>query len=134
MAELVELAGGVAINVVPDRCVVELGVRPLPGADLGALRERVETVIRSAHVSATSRPGVEIELAGLSEPLLTDESAPLHRDLCALYSQEFSRGAPFATDGGPLAALGFESVIWGPGSIEVAHRADEWMPKSDFYR
>lgn len=25
-------------------------------------------------------------------------------------------------------------MIWGTGSIEVAHRADEWLPKADFRR
>ena len=123
------IRGGVAINVVPDRCIVELGFRPLPGSDLEAMRARVEATIRAA-----APAGVGIELAGLSEPLLTAESSPLHRELCELTGQEGSRGAPFATDGGPLAALGVESVIWGPGSIEVAHRADEWMPKVDFAR
>ena len=125
------IAGGVAINVVPDSCTIELGFRPLPGSDLAALRRRVEgTIADAAPPSARAR----IELVGLSEPLLTDDSSPLHRALCALDGQDFSRGAPFATDGGPLAALGLESVVWGPGSIEVAHRADEWLLKSDFHR
>jgi acetylornithine deacetylase len=126
---LATIHGGVAINVVPDRCVVELGFRPFPGSDLEAVSARVEAVIRAA-----APAGVEIEPAGVSEPLLTADDAPLHRELQALTGQSFSRGAPFATDGGPLAGLGLESVIWGPGSIEVAHHADEWMPKRDFFR
>jgi acetylornithine deacetylase len=121
--------GGVAINVVPDRCEIELGFRPMPGSDLDAVRERVEERIRAAAPASA-----EIELVGLSEPLLTGEDSELHRELCAHGGQRASRGAPFATDGGPLAALGLESVVWGPGSIEVAHRADEWMPKRDLFR
>jgi acetylornithine deacetylase len=48
--------------------------------------------------------------------------------------QSATRGAPFATDGGPLSNLDLDLVVWGPGSIEVAHRADEWLPKADFER
>lgn len=122
------IAGGVAINVVPDRCVVELGFRPLPGSDVDALRARVEAAVRAA------APDAAIDLAGYSEPLSTAEAAPIHRRLCELVGQRASRGAPFATDGGPLAALELDTVVWGPGSIEVAHRADEWMPKAELHR
>ena len=43
-------------------------------------------------------------------------------------------GVPFATDGGPLAALGVETLVFGPGSIDVAHRADEFVPFADLVR
>jgi acetylornithine deacetylase len=122
------IEGGIAINVVPDRCVVELGFRPMPGSDVEALRRRVERRIRAA------APDAEIELDGYSEPLLTGEDREIHRFLCELVGQTASRGAPFATDGGPLSALDLDTVIWGPGSIEVAHRADEWLPKDEFRR
>jgi acetylornithine deacetylase len=41
---------------------------------------------------------------------------------------------PFATDAGWLQRLGFECVIWGPGSIEVAHRPNEFVPLDDLTR
>jgi acetylornithine deacetylase len=122
------IEGGVAINVVPDRCAVELGFRPLPGGDPDLVERRVVERIRAAV------PAAEIVRVGVSEPLLTAEASPLHRELCALVGQHASRGAPFSTDAGPLATLDLDAVVWGPGSIEVAHRPDEWMPKSDFAR
>jgi len=122
------VAGGVAINVVPDRCQLELGFRPMPGSDVEQLARRVETTIQNA------APSARIEPAGYSEPLLTDEESRVHRFLSSLVGQAESRGAPFSTDGGPLSRLDLDTVIWGPGSIQVAHRADEWLPKSDFAR
>ena len=35
--------------------------------------------------------------------------------------------ASYATDGGNLERLGLRSLIFGPGSIDVAHKADEYI-------
>jgi acetylornithine deacetylase len=35
--------------------------------------------------------------------------------------------ASFATDGGNLARMGMQPLICGPGSIDVAHKADEYV-------
>ena len=40
----------------------------------------------------------------------------------------------FATDAGWLQRAGFECVLFGPGSIEVAHRANELLPVEEFHR
>ena len=40
----------------------------------------------------------------------------------------------YATDGGWLSELGLDCAIWGPGSIAVAHKPDEFLPKADLAR
>ncbi|HVT58709.1 MAG TPA: acetylornithine deacetylase [Thermoanaerobaculia bacterium] len=119
--------GGAAINVVPDRCAVEVGVRPLPGADSAALLER----LRQAVLAAAAGWEPEIELLSDSPPLLLDENAPVHRYLCALVGQREGASVSFATDAGWLQRLGLDCVIFGPGSIEAAHRPNEWLAKSE---
>jgi acetylornithine deacetylase len=120
--------GGSAINVVPDRCVVELGVRPLPGISSAGLIERIDAVVRTA--AAPFAP--EIELLSDSPPLLLDETAPIHRHLCALVGQSAGSSVSFATDAGWLQRLGLDCAIFGPGSIEVAHKPNEHLPKAEF--
>ena len=43
-------------------------------------------------------------------------------------------GIAFATDAGWFQRLGLECVIFGPGSIEVAHRPNEYLPLDQFHR
>jgi acetylornithine deacetylase len=121
--------GGSAINVVPDRCAVEIGVRPLPGIPSEELIERVSRAVREA-AAAPFEP--EIELLSDSPPLLLAETAPIHRHLCSLAGQSAGASVSFATDAGWLQQLGMDCAIFGPGSIEVAHKPNEFLPKSEF--
>ncbi len=123
--------GGSAINVVPDRCVVELGVRPLPGLSSAGLIERIDRAVRAA--AAPFVPiSVNLELLSDSPPLLLDEAAPIHRHLCGLVGQTAGASVSFATDAGWLQQIGLDCAIFGPGSIEVAHKPNEHLPKPEF--
>ena len=119
--------GGSAINVVPDRCAVELGARPLPGIASEELIERVSRAVREA--ASPFEP--EIELLSDSPAMLLDEAAPIHRYLCGLIGQSAGASVSFASDAGWLQRLGIDCAIFGPGSIEVAHKPNEHLPKSD---
>jgi acetylornithine deacetylase len=119
--------GGAAINVVPDRCIVELGLRALPGVDSRRLAERVEQAARAA--AAPFVP--EVEVLADSPPLLVPEEAPLLRRLCSLVGQRETATVSFATDAGWLQSLGMDCVLFGPGSIDAAHRPNEHVPKAD---
>ena len=121
--------GGSAINVVPDRCVVEVGVRPLPGVDLGGAGRAGEPR-RPRRRGRAFEPA--IELLSDSPPMLLDEASPIHRHLCALVGQSAGASVSFATDAGWLQRLGMDCAIFGPGSIEVAHKPNELLPKGEF--
>ena len=130
-AALIE--GGSAPNVVPDRCVVDIDRRLLPGEDdpaaVLAPFARLVDEIRAAH------PEVRIDLA-IREWTDAAEADPDERIV------RLARAAVAEVDGGLPAAVGFSgitdaryylnqakipTVILGPGSITVAHTADEWV-------
>jgi acetylornithine deacetylase len=122
--------GGTAVNVVPERCALEVGVRVLPGMDSAALASRVRAAIEAAAASGEPAAAVAFEPMAESLPLAVRPEAPI---LAAL--AELTGGAPgavsYATDGGWLAHLGLDCAIWGPGSITVAHQPNERVPKAD---
>jgi acetylornithine deacetylase len=121
------IRGGVAVNVVPDRCVIDVGVRPLPGME-GA--EVVEAV-RQAVANAAGDAPWELDVPAESPPLLLDAAAPVHRALCEATGQERGESVCFATDGGWLARAGLECAVFGPGNIAVAHKPNEFVERSD---
>lgn len=123
------IAGGAAVNVIPDRCTLELGIRLLPGMGEEEVLERLRWAV------VETAPGdCDLEILGASPPLLCPVEARVHRAACALVGQHESLGAPFASDAGPLQELGFESILCGPGSIDEAHRPNEFLPRAEMER
>jgi acetylornithine deacetylase len=116
--------GGSAANVIPDRCSVQLGIRLVPGMKAADVSERIREAV------ATALPEEQFELATLGESpaMLLDEGAPLHRELSSLVGQTGTESVAFATDAGWLQRVGYHCVIFGPGDIKVAHRANEFVP------
>jgi acetylornithine deacetylase len=116
--------GGSAANVIPDRCTVQLGIRLLPGSR----REDVAERVKRAVVAALPDERFELTTDSESPAMMLEESAALHRELCELVRQTGTESVAFATDAGWLQRAGFRCVIFGPGSIEVAHRPNEFVP------
>lgn len=123
------ISGGVADNVVPDRCAIDVGLRPLPGVSSEELVDRVR--------AALSLPlrGMEwsLDVVNESPPMATGES-DLHDWLAAQSGRQGTRAVSFATDAGWLSRIGLECVVWGPGAIEVAHKPNEFIPVDQFLR
>ncbi|MEE2907208.1 MAG: M20/M25/M40 family metallo-hydrolase, partial [Planctomycetota bacterium] len=67
-------------------------------------------------------------------PLCTAEDSVVHQVACDAVGQGDSYGVSFCSDGGHLAKLGLECVLWGPGSIEQAHQPDEFISLEQFAR
>lgn len=117
--------GGVAVNIVPDRCTIEVGFRPLPGMDeaalVAAMRERLTDLATVEFVRGTPA-------------LLTPEGTELEAILRPYAGDPTVGAASFATDGGNLHRLGMAPLVFGPGSIDVAHMADEWVDEGELQR
>jgi acetylornithine deacetylase len=124
------IRGGLSVNTVPDRCTIEVDRRLLPGEDeLAAYRQVVD------HIEAF--PGVDFEVEHdvqfMKGSSLSDgENRPLGELLSATARRLTGRGqiigVPFGTDASRTSAAGIPSVVFGPGSIDQAHTADEWLP------
>lgn len=129
------IRGGSAVNIIPDRCVVEVGVRLLPGQSSAEFLQRFGAHLASVENLPHDR--LTWEVVNDSPPMLCPQDSPLHTALTRFLGQTDSYGVSFATDAGPLSGpggLGIRSVLWGPGRIEDAHQANECIAKDQFIR
>lgn len=124
------IRGGEADNVVPGSCTVDIGLRPLPGMTADDLVDRVRGVVGPVLDEVERSITVENE----SPPMTLPAGHELVRGLIELGDSGPPRTVAFSTDAGWLSRAGFDCVIWGPGSIGVAHKANERVPIDEWER
>ena len=118
------ITGGRQPNIVPDRCVIQIDRRTLPGEKDPVVKREILRFIRRRGLAATMRDTKNDEPA---PPLETDPRLPLVQQLMRCARQQKPAGGDFFTDAGVLAGGGIPSVVFGPGDIAQAHTADEWV-------
>lgn len=119
-----QVAGGTAVNIVPDRCLLKWDVRLLPGGDSESMIARVKNVV----ADAMAETQYDLELVADAQPLLLQETAPIYRALCTEVGQAETLTVSYTTDGGWLQTLGMQCAVFGPGSIAMAHKPNESIP------
>lgn len=123
--------GGSALNLVPDRAVMEFEARLLPGADEAAVAERIDAVIAEARAAlAGCADGTAIAVEELSRYPGLDTATD--GDAVRLVSELAGWREPpvtlaFGSEAGLYAEAGIPTVVCGPGDIARAHKADEWI-------
>ncbi|TMV57857.1 M20/M25/M40 family metallo-hydrolase, partial [Thioclava sp. BHET1] len=125
------LIGGVAHNVIPGRARVDWEMRPVQAADADYVRadlaaycaEVLLPAMRAVAPDAAIKTEVIGEVAGL-EPHEDNEARRIVAELTGANSAET---VPFGTEAGLFQAMGMSVVVCGPGSIEQAHKPDEFL-------
>jgi acetylornithine deacetylase len=118
------IAGGQAVNIIPDRCTADIEVRAVPGVSPSRLLEPVRS-----RLLALRDQGFDVNWHELSAyPGL---SLPADSALAGLMVELTGRPAlaavSYGTEAGLYQQAGIDSIICGPGDIGRAHRADEYI-------
>ena len=134
---IVRINGGNAINIMPEFCTIDVGVRLLSGQRSREFLPRFRNVVESSglRIDAEAKPGTcTLEVLNDTPPFGTDADDPFLHLVMEVAEVDETTGVGFGTDAGRLEALGCRSVVFGPGNIAQAHRANEWMPIDEFER
>jgi acetylornithine deacetylase len=122
------IGGGISVNTVPDRCTIEVDRRVLPVENAQAVLDHCLDHLRSRLPDV---PIVHDRPYMLTTGLLDSNNGDLAERLMAVIRRHGGpgkkTGVPFGTDAPHFAATGCPTVVFGPGSIDQAHTADEWL-------
>ncbi len=125
------IQGGTAPNIVPRECLFHFEFRYLPGADPDALereiRDYAKNVLEPEMRKVAPEAGIEIEGKSQIPGLSTAEEEAITALAQRLARAERVRKVAYATEAGLFQKAGIPSIICGPGSIEQAHKPNEYI-------
>jgi len=117
--------GGDSPNRICASCELSLDLRMLPGMKLDKLNEQLRSKVRDT--LATS--GLKVEFNALFDgipPMQTSKNSEIIT-LSEELTNHSSESVAFGTEGPFYNDMGIETVILGPGDIDVAHQPNEYL-------
>lgn len=130
-----QIRGGTAHNITAKDCHFDLGVRVVPGDDIGEWKDKVaakvaeiaaemQSVHPQAGVTMTphfSIPGLVPETQGKAEELARK-----------LTGDNGTHVVSYGTEAGQFQERGYSAVVCGPGDIAQAHQPNEFITVDQF--
>ena len=125
------ISGGIQVNLVPDRCEIQIDRRTLPGETAEKILAEFETILKDL---AAEDSDFRSEMGA---PVLEDSALETSADssiaCCARKAcQEVLGlcevvGVPYGTNASKLSGIGIPSIVLGPGNIDQAHASVEFV-------
>jgi acetylornithine deacetylase len=122
--------GGIADNVVPEDCRFHYEFRNIPGADALALQGRVTAyaaALEPAMQAVDPATGIRFEEICAVPAFLAGRDDPAVQLALRLAGTHSTTLVGFGTEAGFFQAAGIPTVVCGPGFIDQAHQADEYV-------
>jgi acetylornithine deacetylase len=110
------ISGGVELSTYPDRCVLALERRTVPGETADVVERQIREIANDADVRTTF----------VREPFEVAQDELIVQSLLRHAGGPEVVGAPFWADSAVFAAAGIPTVVFGPGG-EGAHAEVEWV-------
>ena len=131
------IEGGTQVNIVPDRCQISLDRRMLPGETGEAVLAEYRELFTGLDASMESPDLVDEGMETAESEAVVQVSKSTIEELGG---NPETVGVPFGCDATKLSRAGIPSIIFGPGSINQAHGAIEFVEieqvefAAEFYR
>ena len=129
------IAGGTAVNIIARDCVFDWDLRNLPDEDAAALKARIDRFIETDLLprmrKAYPEAAVETETIVAVPPLVPAPGSPAEALARRLTGANTTTTVSFASEAGLYQQAGIPAIVCGPGSIDVAHKPNEYITRAE---
>jgi acetylornithine deacetylase len=123
--------GGIAPNVISDKCTFYWDIRVIPKSNLNEILSEFygycETLEKELQIRFNGAKIITEEDHPPVPPLDTPEDKEIVTLIRKITGNFELKTVAYAAEAGQFALAGFEAVICGPGDIAQAHRANEFL-------
>ncbi|MCZ2290460.1 MAG: M20/M25/M40 family metallo-hydrolase, partial [Burkholderiales bacterium] len=124
------IEGGIADNVIPEDCRFHYEFRDVPGADVDALQAEVVARARALELAmhaVDAATGFRFETLCSMPSFSAASDDPAVQLVQRLLATRQTTLVGFGTEAGLFQHAGIPTVVCGPGFIDQAHQADEYV-------
>jgi len=128
------IEGGTAKNIIPRRCGFKWETRLLPGSDPDEVPKKFNRFARSlepAMKAVAKETGITTDRTNAVPGLRPEPDSPAEHLALHLAEANGTEAVSYCTEAGLFQEIGIPSIICGPGSIEQAHKPDEFIAISE---
>jgi succinyl-diaminopimelate desuccinylase len=122
--------GGEAMNIVPDRCMLGIDIRTLPGQNPEDLRSDIEHLLAQLKV-AVPHFEAELSVARVAHAVETDPECEFVTQFCSAVGVDMTNTVGYTTDAPHLVPLGTPIIIYGPGRPDMCHQMNEFIDTAE---
>lgn len=123
--------GGSVRNIVAPECAIDWEVRPILPGQLTRIRESFSEHVRNKLVEQQRLggpvPEIITHLVYDTPPLIADIASEARSLALRMSGRNGALAVSYGTEAGIYQEAGFATVVCGPGDIQQAHTADEWI-------
>jgi acetylornithine deacetylase len=130
------IQGGTVLNIVPPRCELEFEIRNLPVENASGIAAQIRSQAEQLCAHYADRDA-QIDLAVTNQypGLETPADSPVVALLGALTGERSTFKVGFGSEAGLFSGeLGIPTAVCGPGSIDQAHKPDEFISRDQLQR
>jgi acetylornithine deacetylase len=131
------IEGGTAKNIVPRRCSFKWETRLLPGSDPDEVPKKFDHFARSLEPrmkAVAEDAGITTERTNAVPGLRPEQDSPAEHLALHFAEANGASAVSYCTEAGLFQESGIPSIICGPGSIDDAHKPDEFIAISEMQK